>query len=113
MRIADTYDSLLRFRQERSRKLQLGSGRACHHARLRGDDDAVCPVHLLCGRLRAGRHIRAPDLYQVEYGRGRHSEVDPDAVRRVHVHHRSLHRIPGLLRLPHIGKKSEVQRNNH
>ena len=47
MRIADTYGSVLRFRQERSRKLQLGSGRACHHARLRGDDDAVCLISAL------------------------------------------------------------------
>ena len=57
MRLADAHGSLLRLRQERSRKLFMGSGCACHHARLRGDDDDVRPLHLLCGRLRAGRHI--------------------------------------------------------
>lgn len=108
MRLADAHGSLLRLRQEWSRKLFMGSGCACHHARLRGDDDAVCPLHLLCGRLRAGRHIRAPDLYQMEHGRGRHREIHPDAVRGVHVHHRRLHRIPGLFRLPHIEKRFRI-----
>ena len=105
MRLVDAHGSLLRLRQERSRKLFMGSGCACHHARLRGDDDAVRPLHLLCGRLRAGRHIRAPDLYQMEHGRGRHREINLDAVRGVHVHHRRLHRIPSLFRLPHINRK--------
>ena len=35
MRLADAHGSLLRLRQERSRKLFMGSGCACHHARLR------------------------------------------------------------------------------
>lgn len=47
MRLADAHGSLLRLRQERSRKLFMGSGCACHHARLRGDDDDVRPLHLL------------------------------------------------------------------
>ena len=108
MRLVDAHGSLLRLRQERSRKLFMGSGCACHHARLRGDDDAVRPLHLLCGRLRAGRHIRAPDLYQMEHGRGRHREIHLDAVRGVHVHHRRLHRIPSLFRLPHIEKRFRI-----
>ena len=36
--------TLCGFRQERQRELQLGSGCAGHDARLRGHDDAVCPV---------------------------------------------------------------------
>ena len=46
MRLADAHGSLLRLRQERSRKLFMGSGCACHHARLRGDDDAVVTMML-------------------------------------------------------------------
>ena len=89
--------------QKRQRELQLGSGRAGDDARLRGDDDAVCAVHLLRCRLGFRSRCRAPDLHQDEYGRrGRH-EVYRIADRGVPFHHRGLDRVPGFLRLPYIG----------
>lgn len=110
MRPVHACSTLLRLRQERSRELLLGSGRACHHARLCGDDDAVCAVHLLYRRLGGGRHIRAPDLYQMEYGRRQHREIHRDAGRCVPVLHRSHPGIPGLLRLPHL--KTDLRFND-
>ena len=47
MRLAAAHDSLLRFRQKRKRKLQLGCGRPRHDARLCGDDDAVAVASVL------------------------------------------------------------------
>ena len=96
-------DSLHRFRQKRQRKLQLGSGRTCNDARLRCDDDAVCAVHLLRRRLGFRCRCRAPDLHQDEHGRRWSRQVDYIADWRVPVHHRGIHRVPRLLRLPHIG----------
>ena len=94
---------LCRVRQKRQRELQLGSGRAGDDARLRGDDDAVCAVHLLRCRLGFRRRCRAPDLHQDEYGRrGRH-EVYRIADRGVPFHHRGLDCVPGYVRLPDIG----------
>ena len=94
---------LRRIRQKRQRELQLGSGRACHDARLRGDDDAVCAVYLLRCRLGFRRRCRAPNLHQNEYGRRGRYEVYRIAHRRVPFHHRGLCRVPGLFWLPHIG----------
>ena len=94
---------LRRTGQKRRRELQLGGGRAGYDARLRSDDDAVCTVHLLRCRLGFRRRCRAPDLYQDEHGRGRCRQVDRIAAGCVPVHHRSLDRVPGLFRLPHIG----------
>ena len=56
--------TLCGFRQERQRELQLGSGCAGHDARLRGHDDAVCPVYMLLHRIRSGHRVRLPDLHQ-------------------------------------------------
>ena len=89
--------------QKRRCELQLGCGRSGHDARLRGDDDAVCALHLLRCRLGFRHRVRAPDLHQDEHGRGRRGQVDHVACRRVPFHHRSLDRVPRLFRLPRIG----------
>ena len=94
---------LRRIRQKRQRELHMGSGRAGDDARLRGDDDAVCAVHLLRCRLGFRGRCRAPDLHQDEHGRGRRHEVYHIADRGVPFHHRGLDRVPGFLRLPDIG----------
>lgn len=67
--------TLCGFRQERQRELQLGSGCAGHDARLRGHDDAVCPVYMLLHRIRSGHRVRLPDLHQDEHWRGRHRQI--------------------------------------
>ena len=95
--------------QKRRRELQLGCGRSGHDARLRGDDDAVCALHLLRCRLGFRHRVRAPDLHQDEHGRGRRGQVDRVACRRVPFHHRSLDRVPRLFRLPHIGGSRTVR----
>ena len=94
---------LCRIRQKRQRELHLGSGRACHDARLRGDDDAVCAVYLLRCRLGFRGRCRAPDLYQDEHGRGGCHEVYRIADRGVPFYHRGFDCVPGFLRLPDIG----------
>ena len=90
------------FRQERQRELQLGCGRAGYDARLRGDDDALRPVHLLRHSRSLCNRILFPDLCQDEHGRGRHHQVDTDTRGCVPVPYRCVRRLPGLLRLPHI-----------
>ena len=102
MRIADTYGSVLRFRQERSRKLQLGSGRACHHARLRGDDDALCPVYLLRYRRSLRHRVRLSDIHQDEHGRGRNHQAYTHAGRSLPFHHRCDNSLSGIFRLSNL-----------
>ena len=60
-------DALLCIRQMRKRKLQLGRRFTGDNARLCGDNDAVCSVHLLRIRLSLCCRVRAPDLYQDEH----------------------------------------------
>lgn len=60
-------DALLCFRQMRKRELQLGRRLIGDNARLCGDNDAVCPVHLLRIRLCLCSRVRAPDLCQNEH----------------------------------------------
>jgi len=88
--------------QKRRRELQLGCGRAGHDARLRGHDDAVCPIHVLRARLGSGCHSRAPDLHQDEPGRRRRKQVHHDACRRLPLCHRRVFRVPRLFRLSRI-----------
>lgn len=56
-------DALLRLRQMRKRKLQLGGRLTGHDARLRGNDDAVCTVCMLRHCLSPCHRVRAPDLH--------------------------------------------------
>lgn len=95
--------------QKRRRELQLGCGRTGDDARLRGNDDAVCTLHLLCHCLGACRRCRSPDLYQDEYGRGRRGQVHRLTYRSVPLHHRGLYRVPRLFRLPHIGSRQNCK----
>lgn len=95
--------------QKRRRELQLGCGRAGHDARLRGDDDALCAIHLLRCRLGFRHRVRAPDLYQDEHGRGRRGEIHRVACRRVPFYYRSLDRVSCFLRLPHIGGRQDCK----
>ena len=88
--------------QERQRELQLGSGRTCHDARLRGHYDALCPGYLLRHSRDMRHRVRLSDLRQDEHGRRRHHQVNHAACRRVPVPYRGVLRFPGLLRLPHI-----------
>lgn len=79
-----------------------GADCAGHDARLRGHDDAVCPVYMLLHRIRSGHRVRLPDLHQDEHWRGRHRQILFIAAWRVPVHHRGLHRASGIFRLSHI-----------
>lgn len=93
---------LYRIRQKRQRELHLGSRRAGHDARLRGHDDALCPVYLLRSRIHFSHCVRAPDIHQDEHRRGRHIQVYCLAPRCVPVHYQRVDRVPGIFRLPHI-----------
>lgn len=88
--------------QERQRELQLGGRRIGDDARLRGNDDALRPAHLLLHSRNLGHRVRFSDLRQDEHRRGRYHQVDSDTCRRVPVPDRRILRIPGLLRLPYI-----------
>lgn len=94
--------------EKRQRGLQLGRGRACNDARLRGNDDAVCPVCLLRRRLGLRRRVRSPDIHQDEHGGREHHQVHRDALRGVPFHYRCLHRFPGLFRLPCLSEKKQT-----
>ena len=95
---------LCSFRQKRQRELQLGCRCVGHDARLCGDDDAVCTVYMLRRCRGSNRRVRAPDQLQDESGRRRDCEVNHDACRGVPVPYRGLGCLPGLFRLPGIGR---------
>lgn len=90
---------LFRLRQKRRRELLVGSGRAGFHARLCGDDDALCPVHHLRGCRRFCGHSRIPDIYQDEHGRERNHQAHTHAGRGLPFHHRCDNSLSGIFRL--------------
>lgn len=79
-----------------------GSGRAGFHARLCGDDDALCPVRHLRGCRRFCGHSRIPDIYQDEHGRGRNHQAHTLAGRGLPFHHRCDNSLSGIFRLSNL-----------
>lgn len=78
---------------------KLGSGRTGKHARLRGDNDAVCALSALCHSSHSSGHISIADIYQDKRRRRRSDEIHYDVSRRMSVHHWSFYRVSGILRV--------------